>query len=200
MELTNKLGLTGLAFLQEEERIGKQKAKRLFDEKLLDTFEVGTYAGLKSIHKWLFEDIYDFAGQTRTLNIAKGSFRFASALYLEEALKQISAMTETTFDEIAAKYIEMNIAHPFLEGNGRSTRIWLDAMLKKELGVVIDWSRVDREDYLAAMERSPVRDTEIKLLLKAALTDKTDDREVFMHSIDASYRYEGYASYKTENV
>lgn len=200
MELTNKLGLTGLPFLQEEERISKQKAKRLFDEAVLDTFETGTYAGLQAIYRWLFEDIYDFAGQTRKLNIAKGSFRFASALYLDEALVQISAMPQRTFDQIVAKYVEMNIAHPFLEGNGRSTRIWLDAILKKELGKVIDWSRVDREDYLAAMERSPVRDTEIKLLLQSALTDKTDDREVFMHSIDASYRYEGYNSYKTENL
>lgn len=160
MDLKNKLGLEGVAFLQEEERISKQKAKRLFDEQILDTFEVGTYAGLQSIHWWLFDEIYDFAGQTRT----------------------------------------MNIAHPFLEGNGRSTRIWLDAMLRKELGKVVDWSKVDREDYMAAMERSPVRDTEIRLLLSSALTDQIDDRTVYMHSIDASYRYEGYSHYKTENV
>ena len=200
MELKNKLGLEGIAFLQEEERISKQKAKRLFEEKVLDTFEVGTYAGLQAIHRWLFEDIYDFAGQTRTLNIAKGSFRFASALYLDEALERISAMPQKTFDQIIAKYIEMNIAHPFLEGNGRSTRIWLDAIFKKELGVVVDWSRVDREDYMAAMERSPVRDVEIKTLLKSALTDQIEDRMVYMHSIDASYRYEGYNCYKTEDV
>ena len=167
---------------------------------MLDTFEVGTYAGLQSIHRWLFEDIYDFAGQTRTLNLAKGNFRFASALYLDNALERISAMPQETFEQIITKYIEMNIAHPFLEGNGRSTRIWLDAILKQELGMVVDWNKVDRDDYLAAMERSPVRDTEIKLLLKAALTDQTDDRMVFMHSIDASYGYEGYHSYRTENV
>lgn len=200
MELKNKLGLEGLSFQYEEERISKQKAKRLYDEHVLDTFEVGTYAGLQSIHRWLFEDIYDFAGQTRRLNLAKGSFRFASALYLEAALRQISAMPQGTFGQIIAKYIEMNIAHPFLEGNGRATRIWLDAMLKKEIGKVIDWARVDRDDYLSAMERSPVKDTEIKALLKAALTDQTENRTVFMHSIDASYRYEGYARYKTEEV
>ncbi len=200
MELKNKLGLAGLAFQQEEERISKQKAKRLFEENVLDTFEVGTYTGLQSIHRWLFEDIYDFAGQTRTMNLAKGNFRFASALYLDEALERISAMPQETFEQIIAKYIEMNIAHPFLEGNGRSTRIWLDAILKKELGVVVDWDKVDRDDYLAAMERSPVRDTEIKTLLKAALTDQVNDRMVFMHSIDASYRYEGYHTYRTEDV
>ena len=200
MELKNKLGLEGRAFLEEEERISKQKAKRLFEERVLDTFEVGTYAGLQAIHRWLFEDIYDFAGQTRTLNIAKGNFRFASALYLDEALRQISAMPQETFEQIVAKYVEMNIAHPFLEGNGRSTRIWLDAILRKELGRVVDWSRVDRDDYLAAMERSPVRDTEIRMLLQAALTDRTEDRTVFMHSIDASYRYEGYNRYKTEEL
>ena len=200
MELKNKLGLEGLEFQHEEERISKQKAKRLYDEHILDSFEVGTYAGLQAIHRWLFEEIYDFAGQTRTLNIAKGIFRFASALYLDEALCQISDMPQETFDQIIAKYIEMNIAHPFLEGNGRATRIWLDAMLKKEIGKVVNWAEVDREDYLAAMERSPVKDTEIKLLLYAALTDETENRAVFMHSIDASYRYEGYARYKTEEV
>ena len=200
MELKNKLGLEGLEFQHEEERISKQKAKRLYDEHILESFEVGTYAGLQAIHRWLFEEIYDFAGQTRTLNIAKGNFRFASALYLDEALCQISDMPQETFDQIIAKYIEMNIAHPFLEGNGRATRIWLDAMLKKEIGKVVNWAEVDREDYLAAMERSPVKDTEIKLLLHAALTDETENRAVFMHSIDASYRYEGYARYKTEEV
>ena len=200
MELKNKLGLEGLVFQQEEERISKQKAKRLFEDNVLDTFEVGTYAGLQSIHRWLFEDIYDFAGHTRTLNLAKGNFRFASALYLDEALERISAMPQETFEQIIAKYVEMNIAHPFLEGNGRSTRIWLDAMLKKALGKVVDWSQVDREDYLLAMERSPVKDTEIRLLLKDALTDQVDDRTVFMHSIDASYGYEGYRQYKTEEL
>ena len=200
MELQNKLGLTGVAFLHEEERISKIKAKRLYDEQVIDTFEVGTYAGLQAIHRWLFEDIYEFAGETRKLNMAKGGFRFASALYLEEALRQISAMPMDAYEQIIAKYVEMNIAHPFLEGNGRSSRIWLDAMLKKALGKVVDWSRVDREDYLLAMERSPVKDTEIRLLLKEALTDHVDDRTVFMHSIDASYGYEGYRQYKTENL
>ena len=164
MELKNKLGLDGLEFQHEEERISKQKAKRLYDEHILDSFEVGTYAGLQAIHRWLFEDIYDFAGQTRKLNLSKGFFRFASAIYLNEALQQISNMPQETFDQIIAKYIEMNIAHPFLEGNGRASRIWLDAMLKKEIGKVINWAKVDREDYLAAMERSPVKSTEIKLL------------------------------------
>ena len=200
MELKNKLGLEGLEFQHEEERISKQKAKRLYDEGVLDTFEVGTYAGLQAIHRWLFEELYDFAGETRTLNLAKGNFRFASALYLDEALRQISRMPQGTFDEIISKYIEMNIAHPFLEGNGRATRIWLDAMLKKELGQVINWAQVDRSDYLAAMERSPVKDTEIKELLRAALTDETESRAVFLHGIDASYRYEGYTRYKTEEV
>ena len=200
MDLKNKLGLEGFAFQQEEERISKQKAKRLFEENVLDTFEVGTYTGLQSIHRWLFEDIYDFAGQTRTLNLVKGNFRFASALYLDEALERISAMPQETFEQIIAKYIEMNIAHPFLEGNGRGTRIWLDTILKKEIGMVVDWNKVDRDDYLAAMERSPVRDTEIKTLLKTALTDQVNDRMVFMHSIDASYRYEGYHTYRTEDV
>ena len=200
MELKNKLGLEGLEFQHEEERISKQKAKKLYDEHILNSFEIGTYAGLQAIHRWLFEEIYDFAGQTRTLNIAKGNFRFASALSLDEALCQISDMPQETFDQIIAKYIEMNIAHPFFEGNGRATRIWLDAMLKKEIGKVVNWAEVDREDFLAAMERSSVKDTEIKLLLHAALTDETENRAVFMHSIDASYRYEGYARYKTEEV
>lgn len=200
MELRNKLGLEGMDFQREEERISKQKAKRLYDERLLETFEVGTYRGLQQIHRALFEDICDFAGQTRTVNLAKGGFRFASALYLEEALRQISGMPQITFDQIITKYVEMNIAHPFVEGNGRATRIWLDQILKKEIGRVIDWSWVNKEDYLLAMERSPVRDTEIKLLLQAALTDETENRTVFMHGVDASYRYEGYARYKTEEV
>lgn len=200
MNLKNKLGLEGLEFQYEEERISKQKAKRLYDEHVLDSFEVGTYAGLQAIHRWLFEDIYDFAGQTRTLNLAKGGFRFASAIYLDDALRQISGMPQETFDQIVAKYVEMNIAHPFLEGNGRATRIWLGAMLKKEIGMVVNWALVDRDDCLSAMERSPVRDTEIKALLRAALTAETDSRAVFMHGVDASYRYEGYARYRTEEV
>lgn len=200
MNLKNKLGLDGLEFQYEEERITKQRAKRLYDEHVLDSFEVGTYAGLQAIHRWLFEEIYDFAGQTRTLNLAKGGFRFASAIYLDDALRQISRMPQETFDQIIAKYVEMNIAHPFLEGNGRATRIWLDAMLKKEIGMVVNWALVDRDDYLSAMERSPVRDTEIKALLRAALTSETDSRAVFMHGVDASYRYEGYARYRTEEV
>lgn len=193
MALENKLGLTGSAELAvEEERISKKKAAKLFETGLLDTFEVGTFKGLAQIHEYLFCDIYDFAGKLRTVNIAKGSFRFAPVLYLDSAIKTIEAMPQSTFDEIIEKYVEMNVAHPFREGNGRSGRIWLDAMLKKELGLVVDWSKVDKEDYLLAMERSPVRDTEIKALLKAALTDKVNDRDVYMKGIDASYHYEGY--------
>lgn len=199
MELENKLGLQGIELMQEEERISKKKAKLLYGG-LLDKIEVGTYAGLKEIHRCLFEEIYPFAGETRTLNIAKGNFRFASALYLEEALGQISAMPMDTFEQIIAKYVEMNIAHPFLEGNGRSTRIWLDAMLKAKLGKVVDWQKINREDYMMAMERSPVKDTELKLLLEGALTDRCDDQELFMHSIDASYHYEGYAHYKASEL
>ncbi|MBR1560857.1 MAG: Fic family protein [Clostridia bacterium] len=198
MELQNKLGLTGAALADAEERLSKRRARELFERGLLDGIEVGTYAGLQAIHRHLFGDIYDFAGETRRLNLSKGSFRFASALYLDEALRQISAMPEQTYEQIIAKYVEMNIAHPFLEGNGRSTRIWLDAMLKRALGVVVDWSRVDREDYLLAMERSPVRDTEIRLLLRDALTDRVDDRAIFMRGVDASYRYEGYDRYRTD--
>ncbi|MBQ8971931.1 MAG: Fic family protein [Clostridia bacterium] len=200
MELQNKLGLSGAAFEDAEERISKQRAKELFESGALDALEAGTYASLQAIHRRLFEEIYAFAGETRKLNISKGGFRFASAIYLDEALAQISAMPQRTFDEIVAKYVEMNIAHPFLEGNGRSTRIWLDAILKKELGKAIDWSRVEREDYLLAMERSPVRDTELRLLLKAALTDQTNDRALFMRGIDASYGYEGYGRYRTEEL
>ncbi len=200
MKPENKLGLTGVAYLHEEERISKLRARQLFDEQIIDTIEVGTYAGLQAIHRWLFGDIYDFAGQTRTLNMAKGGFRFASALYLDDALEKISAMPQETYEQIIAKYVEMNIAHPFMEGNGRSTRIWLDAMLRQSLGKVVDWSRVDREDYLLAMERSPVKDTEIRLLLQAALTDRTQDRMILMHSIDASYRYEGMEHYRTEDL
>ena len=200
MELQNKLGLSGAAFEDAEERISKQRARELFESGALDALEAGTYASLQAIHRRLFEEIYVFAGETRKLNLSKGGFRFASAIYLDEALAQISAMPQRTFDEIVAKYVEMNIAHPFLEGNGRSTRIWLDAILKKELGKAIDWSKVDREDYLLAMERSPVRDTELRLLLKAALTDQTNDRALFMRGIDASYGYEGYGRYRTEEL
>lgn len=201
MALENKLNITDSAELaREEERISKKKAVKLFDSKLIDTFEVGTFAGLAAIHKYLFEDIYDFAGKMRTVNIAKGSFRFAPLMYLEAALANIDKMPQSTFDEIVEKYIEMNVAHPFREGNGRSTRIWLDCIFKKELGKVIDWSKVDKEDYLLAMERSPIKDVEIKVLLKAALTDEVNDRTVYMKGIDASYHYEGYNIFKTEDV
>ena len=166
----------------------------------MDGLEAGTFSTLKSIHKHLFEDIYDFAGELRTVNIAKGNFRFAPLMYLEAALQNIDKMPQSTFDEIVEKYVEMNIAHPFREGNGRSTRIWLDQMLKKEIGMVVDWSRVDKEDYLLAMERSPIKDIEIKHILKNALTDKVNDREVFMKGIDHSYYYEGYTTFKTEEL
>ena len=201
MALKNKLGITdSLKLAREEERISKARALELFEKRLPDSFENGTFHGLAQIHEYLFSDIYDFAGKIRTVNLAKGGFRFAPVLYLRDALEKISRMPQNTFDEIIEKYVEMNVAHPFREGNGRSTRIWLDAILKKELGKVIDWSRVDKEDYLLAMERSPVRDTEIKTLLKAALTDRIHDREVYMKGIDASYRYEGYDVYRTADV
>lgn len=201
MTLSNKLGITDQAELARvEEKISKTKALELFESGILDTFEVGTFAGLAQIHRFLFSDIYDFAGQVRDVNIAKGNFRFAPVIYIDSALANISQMPQSTFDEIIEKYVEMNAAHPFREGNGRSTRIWLDAILKKELGQVIDWSRVDKQDYLLAMERSPIKDVEIKALLKAALTDKINDREVYMKGIDASYHYEGYHSYKTEDL
>lgn len=201
MALENKLGITDSAELARmEEKISKAKALELFEIGLLDTMEVGTYAGLAQIHKYLFDEIYDFAGQMRTVNIAKGSFRFAPVMYLEAALANVTKMPQSTFEEIIEKYVEMNVAHPFREGNGRCTRIWLDVMLKKELGFVVDWSKVDKEDYLLAMERSPVKDVEIKVLLKAALTDKVDDREVYMKGIDASYHYEGYHVFKTKEL
>lgn len=201
MVLENKLGITDSAELaREDERISKTKALELFESGLLDTFEVGTFKGLCSIHKYLFEDIYDFAGKLRTVNIAKGNFRFAPVMYLKAALQNIDNMPQSTFDQIIEKYIEMNVAHPFREGNGRSTRIWLDCILKKELQQVIDWSKVDKEDYLLAMERSPIKDVEIKVLLKAALTDKINDRLVYMKGIDASYYYEGYNVYKSEDL
>lgn len=201
MALENKLGITDSTELaRAEERISKAKALNLFETGLLDTFEVGTFQGLAQIHKYLFDEIYDFAGQMRTVNIAKGNFRFAPVLYLQSALENIGHMPQSTFDEIIAKYVEMNVAHPFREGNGRSTRLWLDGMLKKELGQVIDWSRIDKDDYLLAMERSPVKDLEIKTLLQSALTDKINDREVYMKGIDASYYYEGYEVYKTADI
>ena len=201
MALDNKLGLTSTAELdREEERISKKKAAQLFDRKLLDTFDVGTFAGLAAIHKYLFEGIYDFSGELRTVNIAKGNFRFASLMYLQAALENIDKMPQSNFDEIVEKYVEMNIAHPFREGNGRSTRIWLDHILKNEIGKVVDWSKVDKEDYLLAMERSPIKDVEIKVLLKAALTDEIDSRDVYMKGIDHSYYYEGYTTFKTEEL
>lgn len=201
MALQNKLGLTDEPELaREEERISKQKALALYDTGLLDTFPVGTFAGLAMIHKYLFEDIYEFSGQMRTVNIAKGNFRFAPVMYLRPALESIDRMPQSTFDEIIEKYVEMNVAHPFREGNGRSTRIWLDCILKKELHQVVDWSRVDKSDYLMAMERSPVKDLEIKVLLHKALTEQIHDRQVYMKGIDASYHYEGYQIFKTEEL
>ncbi len=201
MSLENKLGISDARDLaHEEERLTKKRALELYDNNLLSTFETGTYAGLKSIHGHLFQDVYDFAGKMRNVNIAKSSFRFAPVLYLKSALDSIDTMPQDTFDHIIEKYVEMNVAHPFREGNGRSMRIWLDAILKKELGKVIDWSKVDKEDYLFAMEHSPIRNKEIKELLKTALTDKINDRQVYMKGIDASYRYEGYDTCKTKDM
>lgn len=201
MALENKLGITDSVELARiEEKTSKKKALELFERSLLDTFEVGTFKGLSEIHKYLFNEIYGFAGQLRTVNIAKGGFRFAPVMYLAAALENIEKMPQSTFDEIIEKYVEMNVAHPFREGNGRSTRIWVDAILKKELSQVIDWSKVDKDDYLLAMERSPIKDVEIKALLRVALTDKIDDREVYMKGIDASYHYEGYNVFKTEDL
>lgn len=201
MALENKLGITESSELARiEEKISKRKALELFEKGLLDSFEIRTFEGLSKIHEYLFSEIYEFAGKVRSVNIAKGNFRFAPIMYLDAALANIEKMPQSTFDEIIEKYVEMNIAHPFREGNGRSTRIWLDAILKKELKMVIDWSKVDKEDYLLAMERSPIKDIEIKFLLKEALTDQVDDREVYMKGIDASYHYEGYYAYKTEFI
>jgi len=201
MAFDNKLGLTSSADLaREEERISKKKALELFECGLLDQLDAGKLSALKAIHKYLFEEIYDFAGELRNVNIAKGNFRFAPLMYLEAALENIDKMPQSTFDEIIEKYVEMNIAHPFREGNGRSTRIWLDLILKTELRKVVDWSKVDKEDYLLAMERSPIRDIEIKHILKAALTDDIHSREVYMKGIDHSYYYEGYATFKAENL
>lgn len=201
MTLENKLGIEDSAELaREEERISKKKALELFETGYLDSLEAGTFDTLSKIHKYLFDEIYDFAGKIRVVNLAKGNFRFAPVIYLEEALKSIDKMPQSDFDEIVEKYVEMNIAHPFREGNGRSTRIWLDLMFKKEIKKVVDWSRIDREDYLLAMERSPIRDIEIKHILKGALTDEINDREVYMKGIDRSYYYEGYAVFKTEDL
>ena len=201
MALENNLGLTSSADLaREEERISKKKAAQLFDRKLFDTFDVGTFAGLAEIHQYLFEDIFDFAGEIRTVNLAKGNFHFAPLMYLQAVLHNIDKMPQSTFDEIVEKYVEMNIAHPFREGNGRSTRIWLDHILKNEISKVVDWSKVDKEDYLLAMERSPIKDIEIKHILKAALTDEINSREVYMKGIDHSYYYEGDTTFKTEEL
>ena len=199
--LENKLGLTSSSELaREEERISKKKAVGLFENKILDQLPAGTFTTLQKIHQYLFEDIYDFAGKVRTVNIAKGTFRFAPIIYIEEALKNIDQMPQSNFDEIIEKYVEMNVAHPFREGNGRSTRIWLDHILKNEIGKVIDWSKVDKEDYLLAMERSPIKDIEIKYLLKNALTDEINSRDVYMKGIDHSYYYEGYITFKAEEL
>lgn len=199
--LENKLGITSSPALAEaEERISKKKAVELFESGVLDTLEAGKFASLQAIHRVLFEDIYDFAGKIRTVNLAKGSFRFAPLMYLDAALQNIDKMPHSNFDQIVEKYVEMNIAHPFREGNGRATRIWLDCMLKKEIGMVVDWSKVDKEDYLLAMERSPIRDIEIKHVLHAALTDQVNSREMFMKGIDHSYYYEGYTAFQTEKL
>ena len=201
MALENKLGLTSSADLaREEERIGKKKAVELFETGLLDTLPAGKFVTLQAIHKYLFEDIYDLVGEIRTVNMAKGNFRFAPLMYLQSALENIDKMPQSNFDEIVEKYVEMNIAHPFREGNGRSTRIWLDHILKNEIGKVVDWSKVDKEDYLLAMERSPIKDVEIKVLLKGALTDEINSREVYMKGIDHSYYYEGYTTFKMEEL
>ena len=201
MALENKLGITNSVELaRTEEKISKKKAIELFDSGYLDTLTAGTFDTLSKIHAYLFSDIYDFAGKIRTVNLAKGNFRFAPVMYLETALKSVESMPQSTFDEIIEKYVEMNIAHPFREGNGRSTRIWLDLILKKELHKVIDWSNVDKNDYLLAMERSPIKDIEIKHILKQALTDDINSRELYMKGIDTSYYYEGYTVYKTDEL
>lgn len=201
MVLENKLGITESAELaREEERISKKKALELFEKGIFDTLKVGTFESLSKIHKYLFEEIYYFAGEVRNVNLAKGNFRFVPVMYLQPSLNHIEQMLQTTFEEIVAKYVEMNVAHPFREGNGRSTRIWLDLILKKELGKVVDWSKIDKEDYLLAMERSPIKDVEIRELLKQALTSDINNRDVYMKGIDASYNYEGYFTYKTNEL
>lgn len=199
--LENKLGITDSADLARmEEQISKKKAVELFEKGILDKLEAGKFSSLQVIHKYLFDEIYDFAGKIRTVNIAKGNFRFAPVMYLQAALENIDKMPQSNFDEIIEKYVEMNVAHPLREGNGRSTRIWLDCILKKEIGKVVDWSKVDKEDYLLAMERSPIKDIEIKYLLKNALTIDINSREVYMKGIDHSYYYEGYTTFKTEDL
>ena len=201
MALENKLGITDSAQLaREEEKISKAKAKELFESGILDSLHPGTYVTLARIHEFLFDEIYDFAGKMRTVNIAKGNFRFAPLMYLQVSLENIDKMPQSSYDEIIEKYVEMNIAHPFREGNGRSMRIWLNLILKKEIHQVIDWSKVDKEDYLLAMERSPIRDIEIKHVLKQALTDEINSREIYMKGIDTSYYYEGYVTYKIEEL
>ena len=201
MILENKLNITDQAELaREEEKISKIRAKKMFETGYLNTLEAGTFESLKKIHKYLFDEIYEFAGELRKVNIAKGNFRFIPLAYLEEAIKNIEKMPQSTYEEIIEKYVDMNIAHPFREGNGRSTRIWLDLILKKELNVVVDWSKIDKTDYLLAMERSPIKDVEIKELLKQGLTNKIDDREVYMKGIDNSYLYEGYLLFKTDEL
>lgn len=201
MVLENKLGITNSSELaREEERLSKKRALELFETQRFNAMKVGTFKTLKEIHKYLFQDVYDFAGELRTVNIAKGNFRFAPVMYLQAALENIEKMPQSTFDEIIEKYVEMNIAHPFREGNGRSTRIWLDLILKTELNLVVDWNKIDKEDYLLAMERSPIKDIEIKHLIKNALTDKINDREVYMKGIDASYNYEGYSTFNSKNL
>ena len=201
MALENKLGIKSSAELaREEERISKKKAVELFENGMLENLEAGKFQTLCEIHKYLFDDIYDFAGKIRTVNISKGNFRFAPLMYLEAAIENVDKMPQNTFDEIVEKYVEMNIVHPFREGNGRSMRIWLDMMLKKQIGQVVDWSKIEKEDYLMGMERSPIKDIEIKYILKAALTDQINDREVYMKGIDHSYYYEGYVTYKTEEL
>ena len=199
--LENKLGITNsIELAKEEERITKLKALELFDTNKINEFEVGTTKGLCDIHKFLFNEIYSFAGEIREVNLAKGNFRFAASMYLKDVLFKIDSMPEDTFENIIKKYIEMNIAHPFREGNGRSTRIWLDMILKNRIGKVIDWSKIDKEEYLLAMERSPIKDTEITILLKDALTDKISDREIYMKGIDTSYKYEGYNTYSMDEL
>ena len=201
MALENKLGIKSSAELaREEQRISKKKAVELFENGMLENLEAGKFQTLCEIHKYLFDDIYDFAGKIRTVNLSKGNFRFAPLMYLETAIKNVDKMPQNTFDEIVEKYVEMNIVHPFREGNGRSMRIWLDMMLKKQIGQVVDWSKIEKEDYLMAMERSPIKDIEIKYILNAALTDQINDREVYMKGIDHSYYYEGYVTYKTEEL
>ncbi len=201
MVLKNKLDISdSLELAKIEEKLSKKKAIQLFESGYLDSLDAGTFASLAKIHQFLFDEIYDFAGQVRDVNIAKGNFRFAPVIYLQAALENIDKMPQKSFDDIIAKYVEMNVAHPFREGNGRSARIWLDLMLKKELNLVVDWSKVNKEDYLLAMERSPIKDLEIKHLLKGALTDKVNDREIYMKGIDYSYSYEGYSTFKSVDL